>query len=164
MSWLVTLDHKRIGVMYLISVTDRLRDSAASSRCSCAPSSSRAARPCSTRTPTTRCSRCTASSWCSSSSSRRSRRRWATSSCRSSSARRTWRSRELNLAQLLHLLVRRALRPLLDDQRRRRHGLDVLHALQLERPGPRRRRHGHVGHPDDARRVHHGVLVDPHRA
>ena len=42
---------------------------------------------------TTRCSRCTARSWCSCSSSRRSRRRSATSSCRSCSARRTSRSR-----------------------------------------------------------------------
>jgi hypothetical protein len=51
--WLLTLDHKRIGVMYLTGIL-------ASSRCWCAPSCGRRARRSSTPTPTTSCSRCTA--------------------------------------------------------------------------------------------------------
>ena len=43
LSWLTTLDHKRIGLMYLISVTIAFA-LGGSSPSSCAPSSSRAAR------------------------------------------------------------------------------------------------------------------------
>jgi cytochrome c oxidase subunit 1 len=70
MSWLFTLDHKRIGVMYLVSVIWP-SSWAASSRCSCASSCSTPGAPSWMRSTYNRCSRCTARSWCSSSSSRR---------------------------------------------------------------------------------------------
>jgi hypothetical protein len=70
-SWIYTLDHKRIGVMYLIpswsrSLGRHLRAAGAHGAADSGPHDH-------DRTPTTRCSRCTARSWCSCSSSRPSR-------------------------------------------------------------------------------------------
>ena len=65
MSWLKTLDHKRIGVMYFASRAGdvpagrHLRDDRS------ARADHARARPSSAPTPTTACSPCTGWSWCS---------------------------------------------------------------------------------------------------
>jgi hypothetical protein len=58
-SWLLTHDHKRIAIMFLVVVTLSLMLGGTFAGC-CAPSCSRRDRASSSRSPTTGCSRCTA--------------------------------------------------------------------------------------------------------
>ena len=58
-SWLLTTDHKRIGILYMISITLMFAFGGSRPR-SCVWSCSRLAATWWTRTPTTSCSRCTA--------------------------------------------------------------------------------------------------------
>ena len=56
--------------------------------------------------------------------------------------------------ELVHLHPRRAVHAVRARQRRRRHGLDLLHAVQHRLVDDER-------HPDGARHLHHRLLVDP---
>ena len=58
--------------------------------------------------------------------------------------------------ELVHLRHRIPVHRVCDGRRRRRHGVDLLHALQQPRLEYERR-------GDRARRLHHRLLVDPHR-
>ena len=58
--------------------------------------------------------------------------------------------------ELVHFCVRRAVLPVFDRHRRRRHRLDILYAVQHE--------HDDLGGVDDAGGVHSRILVDFHRA
>ena len=81
-SWLLTKDHKRIGIMYLVVVTHRVLPRRHVRVADPARAGDAGGRPRQRPTPTTSCSRCTAWRWCSSSSFPPCRRSSATSCCR----------------------------------------------------------------------------------
>ena len=66
-SWLLTTDHKRIALLYLVSITLMFFLGGVFAALIRLELATPEGRPGRRPTPTTSCSRCTASSWCSSS-------------------------------------------------------------------------------------------------
>jgi hypothetical protein len=179
LNWATTVDHKKIGVMYLFAVLFMffLGGVAALAvrlellepvRAMAAPRATRSSRASSSaptrRTPrrattsTTACSPCTARSWCSCSSCRRSRRAWATSSCRSCWAPRTWPSRG-STSLSWYIYVFGSIFGVSSSW-----AASTRAGRSTRRTQRRQTRTLGSGRPHDPRRVHPRVQLDPDRA
>ena len=130
-SWLLTTDHKRIAILYLVTVTLMFFLGGAGGHASIRlqPDDARR-RPGRPPTPTTSCSPCTASSWSSSSWSRSIPTVLGNFFLPHDDRRQGPRLPAPQPASWYLYIARRRLHPVGHARRRRRHRLDLLHAVQ----------------------------------